>query len=121
MKLYTRSDFLKLPSKTIYSRVDNDGCDLCYGLFCKTSGADYGADWVEQDLISEPGFPNGIVDGFEAIQYQLGLRDSFEDFRTDLNCAGRDGMFDSSDLFVVWDKSDISALVSYLLGCIGAS
>lgn len=118
MKLYTRKDFLKLPERTIYSRVNKDRGDLCYGLFCKTSGPEWGNDWAEQDLISEGGFPNEIVDGFEAIEYQLNLRDSFQEFRTDLDCAGRDGCFDDSDVFVVWDKSDVSKLIGYLSDCI---
>ena len=118
MRLYTRKEFLKLPERTIYSRVDKDCGDLCYGLFCKISGQEYGDDWVEQDLISESGFPNNIADGFEAIQYQLNLRDSFLDFQTDLDCAMRDGMFEHSDVFVVWDKSDVTKLIQYLSDCI---
>lgn len=118
MKLYTRTDFLKLPERTIYSRVDQGCCDLCYGLFCKTSGPEYSNDWVEQNLISEAGFPNNIKDGFDAIEYQLNLRDSFQEFHTDLDCAGRDGMFEESDVFVVWDKSDILKLIRYLSDCI---
>lgn len=118
MKLYTRKEFLKLPERTIYSRVDKDSFDLCYGLFCKTSGSELENDWVEQDLISEAGFPDGIVDGLEAIQHQLNLRDSFQNFKTDLDCAGRDGCFEDSGVFVVWDKSDISKLIDYLSDCI---
>lgn len=118
MKLYTRKDFLNLPALTIYSRVDQSGLELCYGLFCKTSGGEWGNDWVEQDLISEPGFPNGIKDGSDAVFYQISLRDSFQEFRTDLDCSGRDGCFDDTDVFVVWDNQDISALIDYLQKCI---
>ena len=118
MKLFTRQEFLKLPERTIYSRVNQGDGDLCQGLFCKTSGPEYGNDWVEQDLISEAGYPNNITDGWVSIQYQLSLRDSFQDFKTDLDCAGRDGMFEDSDVFVVWDKSDISKLIQYLSDCI---
>ena len=118
MKLYTRNDFLKLPERTIYSRVDKDGGVLCKGLFCKTSGQEYGNDWVEQDLISQAGFPNNITDGSDAFEQQMNLRDSFQDFQTDLDCAGRDGMFDDSDLFVVWDKSDVTKMIKYLSDCI---
>lgn len=118
MKLYTRQEFLKLPARTIYSRVDQGSADLCRGLYCKTSGPEYDIDWIEQDLISEPGFPNNIKDGWQAIEYQLNLRDSFQDFQTDLDCGGRDGMFEDSDVFVVWDKSDISKLIHYLSDCI---
>lgn len=97
---------------TIYSRI-GDGY-LMYGLFCKTSESEYNNDWVEQDLIGEPGFPNGITGGCEAILYQLNLRDTYQDFETDLECGGRDGMFEKDDLFVVWDKKDIAKLRDYL-------
>lgn len=118
MRLYKREDFIKLPEKTIYSRVNKQIDDLCYGLFCKTSGAEYTVDFVEQELISEAGFPNGINDGFDAIMYQLDLRDNFKDFETDLDCGGRDGMYDDEDVFVVWDKKDIKKLYDYLGDCI---
>ena len=115
MKLYKRSDFIRLPLGTIYSRVDKIGCELCYGLFCKTSNSeDYTNDWVEQDLIAEPGYPPGVDDSFDAINVQMERRDLFLDFRTSLDCAGRDGCFDDSDVFVVWDAKDINALIGYL-------
>lgn len=114
MKLYKRKDFLKLPELTIYSRVQRDSGDLMYGLFCKTSGEDFELDWFEQNLISEGGFPNGITDGGEAFEYQLNLRDTFQNFETDLECSGRDGMFEDTDEFVVWDTKDITKLRDYL-------
>lgn len=110
MKLYTRQDFLKLPSGTVYSKISNS--KLMEGLFCMTENlAD---DWLEQDLIAECGFPNGIKDGIEAIEYQFELRDSFQEFKTDLNCSGRDGAFDNDDKFIVWDKEDKLKLIHYL-------
>ena len=116
MRLYKRADFINLPSMTIYSKIDNH--ELMGGLFCKTTGPDYGNDWVEQNLIGESGFPNGITDGGDALEYQLNLRDTFKDFRTDLECGCRDGMFDDNDCFVVWDKSDIKNLRDYLDECL---
>jgi hypothetical protein len=114
MKLYKRSDFIKLPEGTVYSRLYENTGHLMEGLFCKVSGSDYGNDWVEQDLIAECGFPNGITDGTDAIDYVESLRDTLQDFETDLHCAGRDGMFEDSDLFVVWDKKDVKKLADYL-------
>ena len=114
MKLYKKQDFIKLPAMTIYSKVPSN-FELCIGLFCKTSSADeYTNDFVEQDLISEVGFPDGIDDGMEALEYQMNLRDEFKDFRTDLECAGRNGMFNDEDMFIVWDKEDITKLRDYL-------
>lgn len=118
MKAYKRADFIKLPAMTIYSRINEQHGELMYGLFCKTSGEEYTVDWVEQDLIGECGFPNDIQDGMDAIEYQLNLRDTYQDFETDLECGGRDGMFDDSDRFVVWDKKDITKLRDYLNGAL---
>lgn len=114
MKLFKRKDFLQLPAGTIYSRVNKNYGELMHGLFCKTSGAEYEVDWVEQDLISECGFPNDITSGSDAIDYQLNLRDTFQEFETDLDCGGRDGMFNDEDVFVVWNKTDVQKLISYL-------
>lgn len=114
MKKYKRLDFLKLPVGTIYSKITEDDC-LMSGLYAKCSVADYGNDWVEQNLIGEMGFPNGIKDGIDATDYQLNLRDSFNDFNTDLHCAGRDGRFDDTDEFVVWSKEDVRKLANYLM------
>lgn len=118
MKLHKRKDFVKLPANTIYSRLDNSMGELCHGLFCKTSGKEMHDDWVEQDLISEIGIPNGINYGCAALVYQLDLRDRFLQFKTDLDCSGRDGTFDDSDVFVVWDKEDIRKLYDYLGNCL---
>jgi len=114
MKLYKRIDFLKLAEGTIYSRVDQSVDVLMFGLFSKGFGGDWQNDWIEQDLISEGGFPDGTSDGIEALDYQINLRDTFQEFQTDLNCAGRDGTFDESDVFVVWDKKDVTKLIDYL-------
>ena len=118
MKAYKRADFIKLPAMTIYSRINEQYGELMYGLFCKTSGEEYTVDWVEQDLIGEAGFPNDITDGMDAIEYQLNLRDTYQDFETDLKCGGRDGMFEDTDRFVVWEKKDITKLRDYLNGAL---
>lgn len=113
MKLYKREDFIKLPAGTIYSRVTND-YELMNGLFCKDSGIELQYDWSEQDLIAEPGFPNDIREGSEAIEYQLNLRNTFQEFETDLECSGRDGLYEDENLFVVWSEKDVTKLITYL-------
>lgn len=118
MKLYKRKDFIKLPKNTIYSRVDHNVGDLFIGLFCKVSAEDFGNDWVEQNLISEVGCPDHINDGMEAYCYFENIRDSFQEFGTDLQFSGRDGLFEEKDLFVVWDKKDIEKLYNYLGKCL---
>ena len=116
MKLYKRKDFIKLKAPIIYSRVDDNRSEFMYGLFCMTENWD--VDWIEQDLIGEVGVPDDISDGFVALLYQINLRDSFKEFTTDLECSGRDGMYDDDDVFVVWDKTDITKLRDYLNDCL---
>ncbi len=113
MRLYKREDFIKLPNNTIYSRVTKGSPSLMDGLFCKVDGN--GVDWCEQDLISESGFPNDMNDGMVSHDYVVNLRDTYQDFETDLECSGRDGMFDDENLFVVWNRKDVFKLINYLL------
>jgi hypothetical protein len=117
MKLYKREDFIKLPPMTIFSllSVEFGNTELHCELYSKTSAfGDYKNDFVVQDLISECGFPDEITDGFSALEYQTDLRDNFKDYKTDLECAGRDGMYEDDDVFVVWDKEDVTKLRDYL-------
>ena len=115
MKTYKRVDFIELPANTIYSRInENVYGELMYGLFSKTSGPEFDIDWIEQDLISENGYPNNTVTGIDAIEYNINLRDTYQDFETDLDCGSRDGSFEDTDRFVVWDKKDITKLRDYL-------
>lgn len=115
MRLYNREEFLKLPRGTIYS--DPSKYDLLVGLYCKVSGPEDGwaNDWVVQDLLGEPGFPNDINTGPDNIDYQINQRDTYQEFRTDLDCGGRDGLFDDTNTFVVWDDEDVDKLVYFLL------
>ena len=121
MKLYKRKDFLKLPKKTIYSKIDENISETWHGLFCKTSDSnDMRDDWVEQDLISEGFAPNNLKSGADIINYVLAQRDSFQDFKLDYNMAGRDGMFEENNTFIVWNNKDINRLAKYLLNCINS-
>ena len=116
MKLYNRSDFLKLKTPFIYSKINDCGSELMIGLFCNLETLASG-DFVEQDLLSEPGFPladMGVTDGFDNFLYVEKLRDRYEDFKIDLHCAGREGCFDPDFKAVVWDKKDLSDLQEYI-------
>lgn len=113
MKLYKRSDFLTLPAGTIYSRI-YDESDMLQGLYAKASGEDYGNDWLEQDLISEIKTPDEITSGIDAMNYLINQIETHQEFETNLDLVGRDGMFDDDDKFVVWSKNDVQKLVDYL-------
>jgi len=115
MKAYKRVDFLQLPHKTIYSRLSEE---YFKGLYCKTTGPNDGwvNDWIEVNLISEFRGPAHIKDGGDIVQYfEDNCIHKQESFETDLTVGGRDGCFDDSDIFIVWDKDDISRLINYLI------
>lgn len=112
---------MKLPAKTIYSRVDPMYGTLIEDLFCKITGPKDGFsnDWVEQGLIdTNAEHPEEMVEGGKIADFGLDLRDNFQEFRLDYDSCGRDGMFDDTDTFVVWDREDVSKLISYLQNCI---
>lgn len=113
MKAFKREDFINLPIGTIFSRTDIES-SLFYGLFCKTSDSSLvDDDWFEQDLISELG-PKGFMGQLDAFDFEKEVIDKFEDFELDLECSGRDGCFEEKDIFIVWDKNDVSKLINYL-------
>lgn len=114
MKVYTREDFIKLPAGTIYSRINTDAHEIMWGLFCKTSGPEYEVDWVEQDLIDSPATPDEIDDCATAYMVVLDQRDQGEVFRLDYESTQRDGMFEPTDRFVVWDDTDVAKLETFL-------
>lgn len=118
MKLFKRKEFIKLPAMTIYSKVDKNYMELMNGLYSKTSGPDYGNDWIEQDLINEGLVPDEITDGVDCLFYIIEKRDNQDYFELDYECAGRDGCYDDEDVFVVWDKKDIKKLRDYLDNCL---
>ena len=121
MKAFKRSEFIKLPAGTIFSKSEGPDClDIMTGLFCKTSGPDeYMNDWTEQNLIGEFGFPGGFSDGIEALAHVMELRDAGKEFELDLDCTGRDGLYnDDSEILIAWDKKDISKLRDYLNNCL---
>lgn len=106
MRIYKRQDFIKLPEMTIYSRVEYQSI---IGLFCKTTNInDNSVDWLEQDLIS-----NVLTENMysEPIEEYFGFDN---DFRANLNLQSRDGCFNDKNLFVVWDKEDVTKLRDYL-------
>ena len=101
MKIYKRSEFLKLPEGTIFTKFNqNDN-----RLYCKTTSFEcMDTDWGEQDLITEIDIPLHKYDNIEQLEH----------FDTDLNLCGRNGMFNDEDKFIVWDKKDITKLRDYL-------
>lgn len=117
MRTFERKEFLKLPAGTIYSRINERSGEFCYGLFKKTSGAEFLNDWVELEIVPEVGWivhPENLNEGEEIGEYAFEMRDTFKDFQADYTATCRGGMYNEEDRFIVWDKNDIKMLINQL-------
>lgn len=119
MRLYTRQEFFKLQTPIIYSRyqmnsLDIEGLYLCYDFLKNNNGEiiDYGYC----DLINASSLE--LDDGRELYMCDLAeYIEQFNEFKIDLECGQRDGCYDDSQLFIVYDNYDIDQLVNTLLQC----
>lgn len=113
MKVLNREQFLALPQRTLFHKFEPIVEDqLC--VFLGKCGTD---DFVYQGLglsaIESAGGRDTIDLLFKAIDSNGELS-----IPTDFNCAGRDGMFDKGQLFLVYEKQDVEKLIGLLQECI---
>jgi hypothetical protein len=85
---------------------------VIHGLSIK--GDTWTNDWLYQDLLFEvEGNDSGEVHETLCAAEEKGTS-----FKLDLNCGSRDGCFESDQLFMVYERSDVEALISALTVCI---
>lgn len=102
MKLVNKEEFLSLPNGIIYSYYEPTG--NIEGLYTKTESLHN--DWVYEDLIGD--IDCGDTDFGELV---LNIEDNREiEFRMDLECGRRDGMYKTQEMFVVYDEVDVRRL-----------
>jgi hypothetical protein len=107
MRIVNRTDFLSLPSGIIYSKYQQLG--IIEGLYEK--GDTWSDDWIYQSLLDSVDCNDS--DEFANIMFAA---EEGSEFKMDLNCGERDGVFDDNDKFVVYDKKDLDKLVVRLIG-----
>jgi hypothetical protein len=106
MRIVNRNEFLKLPKGTVYSKYRSLG--MFNGLYIK--GDTWTNDWIYQDLLEEVECNNDS----EFADIMLAAEDGAE-FTFDLNCGSRDGAFDDSDMFAIYDLRDLTPLINKLM------
>lgn len=115
MRIVGRKEFLSMPSGTIFSKFGRGhiqyGCDHgCGNIAIKCST--YGSDYAEQPLGGP--FPlEGDGSDYSEI-YERAAADSTFSFTADYDCAGRDGLFDQHQRFLIWERADVLAMISRL-------
>lgn len=107
MKILNRKEFLLLPENTLFAKYHP-----CVIGELAIKGETFGNDFYVQS----------IADSIEANDTgefieKLAAAENGEDIRLDLNCEGRDGMFDDDQLFMVYDKQDVEAIIKRLSVC----
>lgn len=103
MKIVNRQDFLQQPAGILYSMYEPIG--MIEGLYEK--GDSFLNDWIYVDLLS-------TVDG-ECLE-KLYRDESITEIQIDLECAGRDGVYDASSMFVIYDGNEVDRLINRLVG-----
>lgn len=101
MKIYNRTEFMKLPEGTIFT----SGHDYCFtDLMIK--GETWEVDFLESSLISieyeNSHYSNSMFD-------LMGKEGASEPINTSF---GREGLFDDTILYMVYEKADLEYIIS---------
>jgi hypothetical protein len=105
MRIVNREAFLALPAETLFSKYE----PCVFEDFC-IKGDTLGNDFLYQSITdainceSSEAF-NDALERAEVKKESLSL---------DFDCQGRDGCFDADQLFAVWEKADVEALIGRL-------
>ena len=106
MRIINRTDFLALPSGTLFSKYE----PCIFGDIQIKGSTVSGVDFYFQqisDAIDAKG------DGeFSDILFDARLNGT--SVKLNFDCEARDGLFDSDQLFAVWEKSDVLQLIERL-------
>jgi hypothetical protein len=105
VKIVSRKEFLTLPNGIVYSKYQTLGA--IDGLYQKVETRTN--DWLYQDFLA-------CVDASSSIDFfdVMSSAEQGEHFSLDLSCHERDGMYEESDLFVIYSRDDLHKLISSL-------
>lgn len=106
MRIVDRKTFLSLPAETLYSKYEP----------CVFGDLTIKGDTVgENDFLTQQ--ISDAVDCHDSGEFGdilLVAEETASSFSMDFDCQGRDGSFDEDQLFVVWEQTDVAALVARL-------
>jgi len=106
MKIINLTEFRGMPQGTVFCKYD----PCCFGEL-QIKGETWDSDFISAPLtgVIES---EGSSDMFEKlIQYEK----TKESFSLDIECYGRDGLFEPNQLFAVYEKKDIAQLANKLM------
>ena len=105
MKIINRKEFLEMPKGTVYSKFE----PCIFGDICiKEESLEN--DWFYQDIVDAI----DVNDSGEFGEVLCRAEKTRESIPMDFYCISRDGLFDNDQLFSVWEKKDVVALIERL-------
>jgi len=108
MKIVNHETFLKMPPNTVYTEFEP-----CVFSDLRIKGETWNNDFCFQDVL------NVKAEGSEEfIDVLENARKNGNSFQLDLDCEGRDGLFNEKQLYAVFEKQDITMLIDRLKECI---
>lgn len=117
MRIVDRKTFLTFPAGTVFMKWPDQPADGSYHDLAPDGRVQIkwdtcvGVDFVCQDLVP---FPEGWHDSGDVSDDQIAMLRGEEGKPADYECAGRDGLFDEDQLFLVWDKDAHKKLIGLL-------
>ena len=108
MKIVNRKTFLEMPSNTLFSKWSP-----CWFDDLTIKGESLGQDFLVQEIASAV----KCNDSGEFADLCDDAARTGESVALDLDCMGRDGCFDESQFFAVWEAQDVIALIERLKAC----
>lgn len=105
MRIVNRQSFLALPAGTLFSKFQ----PVIFGEL-NIKGESTPNDFYYQDIAGAVACDNS--DEFMDI-LERAIRTG-ESFDLNLECMGRDGLYDADQLFAIWEPKDVTALIARL-------
>jgi hypothetical protein len=108
MKIVNRQQFLALPANTVFARYAP-----CYMEALEIKGDSMPNDFFVQQIAD-------AVDSHDSGEFAALLEAALETGSSvpmDFNCQYRDGGFNEGQLFAVFEKQDVQALIARLQEC----
>ena len=111
MKIVDRKTFLALPAETLFSKYEP-----CIFGDLTIKGENAGSnDFLTQQIVNAVSCHDSGEFG-DILHSAVETGDSFS---MDLDCQGRDGLFDDGQLFAIWEPADIAMLIERLRLIVG--
>lgn len=115
MRIINRKELMKMKAPFIFSHYSPCNID---DLFICTDTTYHGNDFIEAQLLGEAISMDGKNE--DTIGVLIDAEENGTEFKLDLECGGREGLFDDTKLYAVYNNEDIQRLIDKLSSVIKA-